>query len=180
MRRPTRTTIAFLLVGLGPLLSLTPLGHAQAQPVRLITIDSLNVRPVLERLWRDSVRDNRELVACLAGAPRGDAFRISRAEPLESLVDVPDSLRGDPAAESDSVSVGTYLTALSIETCRPPEWVGAVHTHSSRVADLRYPKLSPYDERVVSRWHERWRKDSVFCVLFQEGSPPYCEFREGA
>jgi hypothetical protein len=179
MGRPLRTPIV-LLLGLAPLLQNLSFGHAQSPPVRLVTIDSLNVRPVLEQLWKDSVRENRELVACLGGRLRGDTFRISRATPLESLVAITDSLQGESEVRSDSVSVGSQLTRLSIETCRPPEWVGAVHTHSSRVEELRYPKLSPHDETVVSAWHERWRSDSVFCVLFEEGRPPYCEFRGGA
>ncbi len=180
MGHPIRTPLALLLLGLAPLLAITPVGHAQSPSVRLVTIDSLKVRPVLQQLWQDSVRDNRELVACLGGQLRGDTFKITHAVPLESLITIPDSLRWDPEVGSDSVSVGSYLTTLSIETCRPPEWVGAVHTHSSRVEDLRYPKLSPHDETVVSLWHERWQRDSVFCVLFEEGRPPYCEFREGA
>ncbi|HEY7461110.1 MAG TPA: hypothetical protein VIC59_04475 [Gemmatimonadota bacterium] len=179
MPRATRTPLLAVLLGLAALPAIPRVVVAQSPAVRLITIDSLNVRPVLRKLWSDSVRENRELVACLGGELRGDTFKITRATPLESLVALPDSLGASPV-ESDSVSVGSRVTTLSIETCGPPQWAGTVHTHSSRIADLRYPKLSPRDRTVVSLWHERWRHDSVFCVLFEEGKPPYCEFRAGA
>ncbi len=180
MPRSTRAPLLATLLGLAQLPAIPGAGLAQSPAVRLVTIDSLTVRPVLQRLWNDSVRENRELVACLGGELRGDTFKITRAEPLESLVALPDSLGASPEVGSDSVSVGSRLTTLSIETCGPPRWAGTVHTHSSRIADLRYPKLSPRDRTVVSLWHERWRHDSVFCVLFDQGRPPYCEFRAGA
>lgn len=166
-------SVVVLAAGVAPV-------RAQSPLVRLVTLDSTSVRPVLERLWDDSVRENRELVACLGGERLGDTFKIKRAAPLESLASVPDSLEQSSEFGSDSVSVSRSLTDVSIETCRPPEWVGTVHTHSSRIADLRYPKLSSYDHAVVSLWHERWRHESVFCVLYEKGQPPYCEYLPGA
>jgi len=148
--------------------------------VRTVALDRTNVRPVLQRLWRESVKANREMIACIGGDRDGDTFRISRAAPLEALVPAPDSVAGKPEFSSDSVSVSRYLTDVSIATCRPPRWVGTVHTHSARQDDLRYPKFSSDDRTVISRWHERWRHESVFCVLFAYDRVPYCEYREGA
>jgi hypothetical protein len=175
-------------------LGLTPEVRAQSPPVTLVKLDPSAVRPVLEKLWDESVEQNRELVACLSGQREGASFEIDRAVPLESLADVPDSLEVVPDSlevvpdslednsefGSDSVSVGSRLTDLSIATCRPPEWVGTIHTHSSRVLELRYPKLSSFDRTVVSFWHRRWRHESVFCVLFDRDKPPYCEWQAGA
>jgi hypothetical protein len=134
------------------------------------------VRPVLEELWRASAKANRELVACLGGHREGETFKITRAAPLNLLI----ADRASTEAGSDSVSVGPRLTRLSIEACRPPRWVGTVHTHGAGQASLRYPKFSSFDRTVISEWHRRWRHESVFCVLFSEETVPYCEYQPGA
>lgn len=152
---------------------------AQGGAVRLVTLDSTAVRPVLRQLWERSVQANRELVACLGGRREGDRFRITTVAALESLLDSSASGEGFEG-ESDSVSVGERLTGLSVETCRPPQWVGTVHTHGARQEELRYPKFSSFDRTVISLWHGRWRHESVFCVLFDESRTPYCEHQAGA
>lgn len=175
MRRLIRIGLALacLTVGAG-------VAHGQRAGVTLVTLNPVTVRPVLEGLWKESVEANRELVACLGGYRDGDTFRINKARTLESPIGGAELPASRPELGSDSVSVSPYLTNLSIETCRPPEWIGTVHTHSARQEDLRYPKFSSFDRTVISFWHRRWRHESVFCVLFAADQVPYCEYQEGA
>ena len=158
--------------------------RGQSDYVRAVYVDSLRVRPVLLQLWLESEATNRELVACIGGHREGDAFRITRAADLRALLAgsapaKPARNARDTAYESDSVSVSRHFSEVSVHTCRPPEWVGTVHTH--RMEDgVEYPKLSSNDRAVISLWHERWRRESVFCVLFSPEKPPYCEYQPGA
>jgi hypothetical protein len=147
-------------------------GVWQARISRIL-VDSAAVRPVFRRLWDESVDTGREQVACIGGERRGREVRISRAAELREVV------RSAGAAadiDSDSVSVSREGSRLSVEACGPPDWIGTVHTH--RIEDgVEHPGLSSDDRAVVSLWHARWRRESVFCVLYSPEKPPYCEHR---
>lgn len=157
-----------------------PLRHArpQALVVTRVLVDATRVRPVLQRLWDESVAANKERVACIGGARDGAIFRITRAAALESLAPPPDSIRGRPEFDADSMGVSRYLSELSVEVCRPPEWAGTIHTHRVE-RGVEYPRLSSTDRAVISLWHARWRAESVFCVLYTREKPPRCEYRPG-
>jgi hypothetical protein len=144
--------------------------HAQRAPVQLVLIDSLKVRPVFQKLWDESVEMGKELVACIGGDQQDGTFKIRRAADLRSLM----SQRFD----SDSVSISLHGSQLSVDICKPPGWSGTIHTHRME-GGVEFPKLSARDRAVISLWHERWRRDSVFCVMFSRIKPPYCEYHAG-
>ena len=176
---------ARLPTSLGVAVALASLAHfsatTQAQGVRAVLVDSVRVRPILQRLWDESVRTNQERVACIGGERREGVVRVTRAVDLTDALGtlVSSGSEGEPSFESDSASVTREGSLLSIEVCRPPDWFGTVHTH--RIEDgVEYPKLSSGDRAVISLWHERWRRDSVFCVMFSRVAPPACEWRPGA
>ena len=173
----TKLGMAALLVSLALPVAGRP-SHAQSYGVQAIYVDSTTVRPVLRKLWIESVHANKELVACIGGYRFGDIFRLDRAAALYSLIPYQDSARRGPEFDADSMGVSRYLSELSVETCKPPDWVGTVHTHRME-GGREYPKLSSDDRGVISLWHERWSNDSVFCVLFSGEKPPYCEYRPG-
>jgi hypothetical protein len=150
----------------------------QAVLVTRVLVDAGRIRPVLQRLWDESVAANKERVACLGGAREGTTFRITRAAALDSLATPPDSTRGRPEFDADSMGVSRYLSELSVEVCRPPEWAGTIHTHRVE-RGVEYPRLSSTDRAVISLWHARWRAESVFCVLYTREKAPHCEYRPG-
>ena len=167
---------AAALCGSAPAAAQSPGASAGVWQARIsrILVDSAAVRPVFRRLWDESVETGREQVACIGGERRGREVRISQAAELREVV-----RRASGASEdidSDSVSVSREGSRLSVEACGPPDWIGTVHTH--RIENgVEYPGLSSDDRAVVSLWHARWRRESVFCVLYSPEKPPYCEHR---
>lgn len=116
-------------------------------------------RAVLQSLWRESLEAKEERVACLSGHGTRAAFHINRVERVPH-----------ERADSTHVSPGP-----SLDLCRPPQWVGTVHTHIVAVGGRAYGRLSPADHAVTRLWRAKWRADGVFCVLYSE-TRAYCEY----
>jgi hypothetical protein len=110
-----------------------------------------DARPALHQLWEASSRAKAERVACLAATIDGDTVNISRVGPLE------------PGA-SDSLGISA---GASLENCRPPDWLGTVHTHVALRDGLRpYSLFSGADRGVMMMWWRRWQVDGIFCLLY--------------
>lgn len=115
-------------------------------------------RASLGALWQMSVDTRAELVACIGGyRERG----ISYITKVESVV----------ARGADSVRAPALA---SLEQCRPPEWLGTVHTHIQLFGGRPYVTFSAPDRFVMMRWHDMWQADGVFCVLYDRRRA-YCE-----
>jgi len=111
----------------------------------------------LQALWRTSDASKQERVACMGGYQHADTTYITRVEPVSS--------------DADSL----YATAgASLQECRPPEWLGTVHTHVARIDGHPYVTFSGSDRAVMAAWHQRWQADGVFCVLY-DNQRAYCE-----
>ena len=84
--------------------------------------------------------------------PRLDAdFHITRVEQV--------------SADADSLQA---TAGASLEECRPPEWLGTVHTHVARIDGRPYVTFSGSDRAVMAAWHRQWQVDGVFCVLYDD------------
>jgi hypothetical protein len=112
----------------------------------------------LRALWRASVAERAERVACLGSVIDGDTLRITRVDPLPA------------SADSLAVSAGS-----SIERCGPPEWQGTVHTHIALAEGQRgRAQFSGADRGVMLMWWQRWKMDGTFCLLYAEDEA-HCE-----
>jgi hypothetical protein len=115
-------------------------------------------RSSLQQLWQSSSIAREERVACIGGFRDAGVTYITRVEQVI-------------AAWGDS----SHLTAEgSLQQCRPPEWLGTVHTHIVQIAGRPYVTFSGADRAVMWEWHNRWHTDGVFCVLY-DYRRAYCE-----
>jgi len=111
----------------------------------------------LRRLWDASRASGMERVACLAGVMDQESVRVTRVRTLEGW------------ADSLMISAREPL-----EQCRPPQWLGTVHTHIALRGGRPYSTFSGADRGVNTLWWRRWNVDGTFCVLFSERDA-YCE-----
>ena len=112
----------------------------------------------LHALWNGSVAAKVERVACLASAIDEDTLRIVRVLPLDAGADA-----------------GAVSAQGSLETCRPREWQGTVHTHLAQPAGGgTYRFFSGADRGVMLMWWQRWKSDGTFCLLYAENEV-HCE-----
>jgi hypothetical protein len=118
---------------------------------------TVDARVALQSLWQTSSDSKREEVACLGGYRRGGVSYITRVERVWT------------AADSMNASA-----AISLRECGVPEWLGTVHTHIARFGGLPYVTFSAPDRGVMREWHNRWKADGVFCVLY-DAQHAYCE-----
>jgi hypothetical protein len=114
-------------------------------------------RTALQSLWQTSTDHKQEEVACIGGFRRDGVSYITRVERVR--------------ASADSLSASA---ARSIRQCGAPEWLGTVHTHIVRFGGLPYVTFSAPDRGVMREWHNRWKADGVFCVLYDD-QHAYCE-----
>ena len=117
-----------------------------------------DARSSLQELWANSIAAKEERVGCIGGYRREGVAIITRVRLL-----VPEG------ADSSNV-----LAARSLTDCRPPNWFGTVHTHIAKFQGLPYVTFSAPDRNVIMLWHERWKIDGVFCVLYSD-SAAHCE-----
>ncbi|HEU4564763.1 MAG TPA: hypothetical protein VFS05_08950, partial [Gemmatimonadaceae bacterium] len=104
-------------------------------------------------LWRSSSEAMVERVACIAGELANGVTTVTRIEVLEGQ-------------EGDSMQV---QAVASIEQCRPPEWLGTVHTHIAKYdGEMPYSTFSGADRGVIAQWHRTWQTEGVFCILFSD------------
>ena len=103
----------------------------------------------LQALWRTSDEAKQERVACIGGYQRADTTYITRVEQVD--------------ADADSLQAAA---GASLQECRPPEWLGTVHTHVARLDGRPYVTFSGSDRAVMAAWHRRWQADGgVLCVV---------------
>jgi hypothetical protein len=114
-------------------------------------------RAALQELWQSSSDAKQEEVACIGGYRRGGVSYITRV------------VRVRTSADSMNASA-----MISIRECGAPEWLGTVHTHIARFGGLPYVTFSAPDRGVMREWHNRWKADGVFCVLYDD-QHAYCE-----
>ena len=105
----------------------------------------------LQALWRTSDAAKQERVACIGGYQHADTTYITRVEPV--------------SADADSLQA---TAGASLQECRPPEWLGTVHTHVARIDGRPYVTFSGSDRAVMAAWHRQWQADGVFCVLYDD------------
>ena len=115
-------------------------------------------RSSLQSLWSTSIDAREERVACIGGYSRNGVAVITRVRALEP-----------EGADSSNI-----LAAASLERCSPPNWFGTVHTHIAKFQGLPYVTFSAPDRNVIMLWHERWKADGVFCVLYS-ATEAHCE-----
>jgi hypothetical protein len=114
-------------------------------------------RTALQSLWRTSTNAKQEEVACIGGYRRDGVSYITKVE------------RVGTSADSMNASA-----AISLRECGVPEWLGTVHTHIAHFGGLPYVTFSAPDRGVMREWHNRWKADGVFCVLYDD-QHAYCE-----
>ncbi|HKG90601.1 MAG TPA: hypothetical protein VKA84_01845 [Gemmatimonadaceae bacterium] len=112
----------------------------------------------LTRLWAESIAAHEERVACMAAERRDGGWSITAIREL-----------APSGADSASIS-----SAASLRECRPPEWVGTVHTHIAIFDGQPFTTFSASDRQVMTRWRKRWEMEGVFCVLYSE-TMAHCE-----
>jgi len=105
----------------------------------------------LQGLWRTSDAAKQERVACIGGYQHADTTYITRVEQV--------------SADADSLQAAA---GASLRECRPPEWLGTVHTHVARLDGRPYVTFSGSDRAVMAAWHKQWQADGVFCVLYDD------------
>jgi hypothetical protein len=105
----------------------------------------------LQALWRTSDASKQERVACIGGYQHADTTYITRV--------------GLVSADADSLQA---TAGASLRECRPPEWLGTVHTHVARIDGHPYVTFSGSDRAVMAVWHRQWQADGVFCVLYDD------------
>ena len=115
-------------------------------------------RNSLQALWRVSEAVKQERVACLGGYQHEGTTYITRVAQLN-------------ASGADSLNAAA---GPSLQECRPPEWLGTVHTHVARLDGIPYVTFSGADRGVMRQWHSMWQLDGVFCVLY-DGRRAHCE-----
>jgi hypothetical protein len=114
-------------------------------------------RAALQSLWQTSRDHKEEEVACIGGYRRDGVNYITRVERVRTPAD----------------SMNASAT-LSLRQCGVPEWLGTVHTHIAHFGGLPYVTFSAPDRGVMREWHNRWKADGVFCVLYDD-QHAYCE-----
>jgi hypothetical protein len=116
-------------------------------------------RPALSALWQASSRARAERVACLAGRIGPDTVWITGAAPVVTRGADSLTAEGEP----------------SLAQCRPPGWIGTVHTHVRSTDDPEpVNRFSPGDRAQMSEWARRWGRAGAFCLLHSaEGA--HCE-----
>jgi hypothetical protein len=114
-------------------------------------------RNALQSLWRTSTDHKQEEVACIGGYQRDGVSYITKVERVRT--------------SADSMNASA---AVSLRECGAPEWLGTVHTHIARFGGLPYVTFSAPDRGVMREWHNRWKADGVFCVLYDD-QHAYCE-----
>lgn len=116
-----------------------------------------SARVALQSLWQTSTDHKQEEVACIGGYRRGGVSFITRVERVRT--------------SADSMNASA---AISLDECGAPEWLGTVHTHIAHFGGLPYVTFSAPDRGVMREWHNRWKADGVFCVLYDD-QHAYCE-----
>ena len=119
-----------------------------------------DARVSLQVLWRSSSDAKAERVACIGGYRSGGITYITRVTEVYT--------------SADSMNASAQA---SLRECRPPEWLGTVHTHIAQLNGQPYSTFSGADRGVMWEWHTRWRADGVFCILYTERHA-YCEAGE--
>jgi hypothetical protein len=114
-------------------------------------------RAALQSLWQTSTDAKQEEVACIGGYRRDGVSYITRVERVRT--------------SADSMNASA---AVSLRECGAPEWLGTVHTHIARFGGLPYVTFSAPDRGVMREWHNLWKADGVFCVLYDD-QHAYCE-----
>jgi hypothetical protein len=114
-------------------------------------------RTALQSLWQTSTGHKQEEVACIGGYRHAGVSYITRVERVR--------------ASADSMNASA---SVSLRDCGAPEWLGTVHTHIARFGGLPYVTFSAPDRGVMREWHNRWKADGVFCVLYDD-QHAYCE-----
>jgi hypothetical protein len=143
-----RTALALLLVAAG--------GAGTAAGPRGFRFEPA-AQAELRRLWSASRASGVERVACLSAVMDDDSVRVTGVRALEGW------------ADSLMISAREPL-----EQCRPPEWLGTVHTHIALHGGQPYSTFSGADRGVNTLWWRRWSVDGTFCVLFSD-QDAYCE-----
>jgi hypothetical protein len=115
-------------------------------------------RSSLQALWQASSDAKAERVACIGGYRHGGITYITRVVQVTAYA--ADSLHATASA--------------SLRECGPPEWLGTVHTHIARINGQPYTTFSAGDRWVMEQWHQTWRAEGVFCVLYDDRRA-YCE-----
>ena len=119
-------------------------------------------RSSLQLLWNESIGAGEERVACIGGYVQDGAVHITKVSRLEPSF-----------ADSARVSA-----ASSLRECRPPEWIGTVHTHIAKFNGQPYTTFSAPDREVMHRWGQRWDTAGTFCILFSDFQA-HCEVSSG-
>lgn len=119
-------------------------------------------RTALQLLWGESIAAGEERVGCIGGYIENGTIYITKASRLEP-------------AFADSARVSA---ASSLRECRPPEWIGTVHTHIARYNGMPYTTFSAPDREVMHRWTQRWETAGTFCILYSEYQAR-CEISNG-
>lgn len=119
-------------------------------------------RSALQLLWEESIASGEERVACIGGFVEDGSVHITKINRLEP-------------AFADSARVSA---ASSLRECRPPEWIGTVHTHIAKFNGLPYTTFSAPDREVMHRWSQRWDAAGTFCILYSEFQA-HCEVSSG-
>ncbi|HKG94630.1 MAG TPA: hypothetical protein VKA84_22135 [Gemmatimonadaceae bacterium] len=119
-------------------------------------------RTALQLLWEESMAAGEERVACIGGFVEEGAVHITKVSRLEP-------------AFADSARVSA---ASSLRECRPPEWIGTVHTHIAKFNGMPYTTFSAPDREVMHRWSQRWDASGTFCILYSEFQA-HCEVSSG-
>jgi hypothetical protein len=114
---------------------------------------SAGARAALIDLWQNSTNARSERVACLGGYRQAAITYLTRVEPITDQ-------------EADSMHV---QAVASIEQCRPPRWLGTVHTHIAKYNGvIPYATFSGADRGVIAQWHRTWNTEGVFCILYSD------------
>lgn len=119
-------------------------------------------RSSLQLLWGESISAGEERVGCIGGYVENGAVHITKVSRLEP-------------AFADSARVSA---ASSLRECRPPEWIGTVHTHIAKFNGMPYTTFSAPDREVMHRWTQRWETAGTFCILYSEFQA-HCEVSNG-
>jgi hypothetical protein len=144
------STKPLIVATMGMLAAVVPGGIARAQGPAAFDLGPA-ARQGFAALWKASVAEGRERVACLGGTLEGDTVHVS-------------AVRALPADSADDLNAGAEA---SLAGCGPPEWVGTVHTHVRSIDDPSpSPYFSPGDRTVMSAWAERWKGAGAFCLLY--------------
>jgi hypothetical protein len=152
----------------GCLAALIALGHpveaaqlAEALPTHHVDEGSFRfafgASAALQVLWQSSIDAKQERVACIGGYRNGGVIYIDR---VQRIMVYADSMNASARA--------------SLQQCGSPQWLGTVHTHIVQQNGIPYVTFSAADRGVMREWHQLWRADGVFCVLY-DYRHAYCE-----